>query len=30
LMLNALAGTPATCSALGLANENLRNVFAKS
>jgi acetyl esterase/lipase len=30
LMLNALAGTPATCSAIGLANENLRNVFAKS
>ena len=30
VMLNSLAGTPATCSAIGLANENLRNVFAKS
>lgn len=30
VMLNALAGTPAACSAIGLANENLRNVFAKS
>jgi acetyl esterase len=28
VMLNALAGTPATCSAVGLANEILRNVFA--
>lgn len=30
VMLNALAGTPATCSAIGLANENLRAAFAKS
>ena len=30
VMLNALAGTPAACSAIGLANENLRNVFARS
>jgi len=30
VMLNALAGTPATCSAIGLANENLRNVFSRS
>jgi acetyl esterase len=29
VMLNALAGTPAACSAIGLANENLRAVFAK-
>ncbi len=28
VMLNALAGTPATCSAIGLVNENLRNYFA--
>lgn len=30
VMLNALAGTPAACSAIGLANENLRAAFAKS
>ncbi|AKB78134.1 Lipase [Methanosarcina horonobensis HB-1 = JCM 15518] len=30
VMLNALAGTPATCSAVGLANENLKIVFARS
>jgi acetyl esterase len=30
VMLNTLAGTPATCSAIGLANEHLRNIFAKS
>lgn len=30
VMLNALAGTPATCSAIGLANENLKVAFAKS
>ncbi|AKB51484.1 Lipase [Methanosarcina barkeri str. Wiesmoor] len=30
VMLNPLAGTPATCSAIGLANENLRAAFAKS
>lgn len=30
VMLNALAGTPAVCSAIGLANENLRAAFAKS
>lgn len=29
VMLNALAGTPATCSAVGLVNENLRAVFAR-
>ncbi len=29
VMLNALAGTPATCSAIGLVNENLRFVFAR-
>jgi acetyl esterase/lipase len=28
VMLNALAGTPATCSAVGLANEILRSFFA--
>lgn len=28
VMLNPLAGTPATCSAVGLANENLRFAFA--
>ena len=27
-MLNALAGTPATCSAIGLVNDNLMNIFA--
>ncbi len=30
VMLNALAGTPATCSAIGLAIENLRIALAKS
>lgn len=30
VMLNALAGTPATCSAIGLASENLKVAFAKS
>lgn len=30
VMLNPLAGTPASCSAIGLANENLRAAFAKS
>lgn len=30
VMLNPLAGTPATCSAIGLANESLRAAFAKS
>lgn len=30
VMLNALAGTPAACSAVGLANENLRAAFAKT
>ncbi|WP_440948059.1 alpha/beta hydrolase [Methanosarcina sp. T3] len=30
VMLNALAGTPAACSAIGLANENLRNIFSRS
>jgi acetyl esterase len=30
VMLNALVGTPAACSAIGLANENLRKVFARS
>ncbi|HIH75514.1 MAG TPA: alpha/beta hydrolase [Methanosarcina sp.] len=29
VMLNALAGTPATCSAIGMANENLRFAFAR-
>ncbi|AKB18231.1 MULTISPECIES: alpha/beta hydrolase [unclassified Methanosarcina] len=29
VMLNALVGTPATCSAIGLANENLRNAFSR-
>ncbi|AKB32871.1 Lipase [Methanosarcina siciliae HI350] len=29
VMLNLLGGTPAACSAIGLANENLRNVFAR-
>ena len=29
VMLNPLAGTPATCSAVGLVNENLRAVFAR-
>lgn len=28
VMLNALAGTPATCSAVGLVNETLKSVFA--
>jgi acetyl esterase len=28
VMLNALAGTPAACSAIGLVNDNLRNIFA--
>lgn len=28
VMLNTLAGTPAACSAVGLANENLRSSFA--
>ena len=30
VMLNALAGTPATCSAVGLVNETLKNIFGKS
>jgi len=30
VMLNPLAGTPATCSAIGLANDHLRTIFAKS
>lgn len=30
VMLNALAGTPAACSAVGLANENLKVAFAKT
>lgn len=30
VMLNPLAGTPATCSAISLANENLRNAFSRS
>lgn len=29
VMLNPLAGTPATCSAVGLVNENLRFAFAR-
>ncbi len=28
VMLNALAGTPASCSAIGQANEHLRSIFA--
>jgi acetyl esterase/lipase len=28
VMLNPLAGTPASCSAVGLANEHLRSIFA--
>lgn len=30
VMLNLLGGTPAACSAIGLANENLRNAFSRS
>lgn len=30
VMLNPLAGTPATCSAIGLVNDHLRIVFARS
>jgi acetyl esterase/lipase len=30
VMLNALVGTPATCSAVGLVNEILKNIFGKS
>ncbi|AAM06007.1 TPA: alpha/beta hydrolase [Methanosarcina acetivorans] len=30
VMLNLLGGTPAACSAIGLANENLRNIFSRS
>ncbi|HII92114.1 MAG TPA: alpha/beta hydrolase, partial [Methanosarcina sp.] len=30
VMLNALAGTPATCSAIGMANEHLKAAFTKS
>lgn len=30
VMLNALAGTPATCSAVGLVNETLKSVFSRS
>jgi len=29
VMLNALAGTPAACSAISFVNDNLRNIFAK-
>jgi acetyl esterase/lipase len=29
VMLNALAGTPAACSAVGLVNQNLKSVFSK-
>ncbi len=30
VMLNALAGTPAACSAVGLVTQNLKSVFSKS